>query len=241
MLKFEEFTQSKKCEEFTYRLTEAARGYADFMQIGVVDAHQIFKVVINPEGKRTVAFVAGLHGDEPGGPMGVLKFIENKPYIPKTKRVVIIPLANPTGFLLNTRKTKNGVDLNREFLKDELTGECEIIWNALKDEDLNMLHTIHEDTSLSTFYLYYTHDKKLANDIKDLAKKYFKLFNGDEVNGDKVQDGLVPLPHIKKGTLEDRVLSFGIPYITTETPGKSPMIKRTRFTEEAMKTVIHYI
>lgn len=242
MLKFEEFTQAKKCEEFTHRLTKATEGYADCAQIGVVDDHQIFKVIINPEGERTVAFVAGLHGDEPGGPMGVLKFLENKPPIPKRKRVVIIPLANPTGYMRNTRKNKDDVDLNRKFLEEEMPEECQAVWKGLEDEDLTVLHTLHEDPDQDGFYLYYTHNKPLAEELKELARKYFKVYKDGEMYGDKMVEGLIPLPHIVRGGVEDRVFTkHGIPYITTETPGKAPLSRRSEYTFQAMKRTIHSI
>lgn len=246
MLSFEEFTQTRNCEDFTQQIIDATEGYAELTQIGVVDDHQIFKVVINPEGKRTVAFVAGLHGDEPGGPVGVLEFLKERPYIPKTKRVVIIPLANPTGYKANTRKNKDDVDINRKFNEKELTGEAKAIWEALEDEDLTVFHSLHEDPDLSKFYLYYTHNKKLAEDMRDLARKYFKIYEKDqrkplsgEMYGDKIIDGLIPLPHIKRGTIEDRMLEYSVPYFTTETPGKAPLVKRAKFTKEVMKLVIH--
>lgn len=241
MLSFEQFTQNRNCEDFTQRLVKATEGYADIMQVGIADDHQIFKVVINPKGKRTVAFVAGIHGDEPGGPVGVLKFLEERPYIPETKKVVIIPLVNPTGYKADTRKNKDGDDINRQFFDKTLKGEAKAVVDALEDEDLALFHSLHEDPEFSSFYLYYTHNKKLAEDIRELAKKYFKINDKENIRGDKAFDGLIPLPHIKRGTIEDLMLVHGVPYFTTETPGQAPLAKRAKFTKDAMKLVIHSI
>lgn len=243
MITFEEFSQVRNSENFTKRFVKAAEGYADLMQVGVVDDHQVFKVVINPDGKRTVAFVAGLHGNEPGGPEGVVKFLEEHPYVPSSKKVVIIPLLNPTGYVTNQRRNDDNKDINRQFFKKPLSGEAKIAWDALKDEDLDLFHSLHEDPRFSEFYLYYSHDKKLAQEILELAKKYFKIMgkdkNGTELLRDKLIDGLIPLPHEKSGTIEDLMLEYGVPYFTSETPGLVPLVRRAKFTKEMMKLVIH--
>ncbi len=147
-------------------------------------------------------------------------------------------MANPTGYDQHTRRNKDDEDINRHFFDKKLTGECKVIWNALKDENLALCHTLHEDPDMSSFYLYYTHNKKLAENIRELASKYFKIHNKDgDLYGDKIVDGLIALPHKKSGTIEDRMLEYGVPSITTETPGKVSLIKRVNFTKEVMKMV----
>jgi hypothetical protein len=247
MITFESFQQKRRAEEYNERLIKATEGYAELAQCGTAGNEQIFKVVINPDAKRTVCFIAGLHGNEPAGPLGALKFLEEKIYVPKTKRVVIIPLVNPTGWNANTRETEEGNDLNRMFLDKDLKGECKYIWDAIKDDDILMLHTLHEDPDLKEFYLYYTADKQLAEDIRELASKYFPIYGKSsrepipgEIYKDKIYQGLVPLPHIKRGGIEDKVLEMGIPYITTETPGKANLSRRVKFTKEAMKLDNHH-
>jgi hypothetical protein len=248
MITFESFTNKRRAEEYNKRLAEAVEGYADMMQIGSVGNQQIFKVVVNPDARRTVCFIAGLHGNEPAGPLGVLRFIEEKIHVPRTKRLVILPLVNPTGWENNSRETSEGVDLNRRFLDKELTGECKYVWDAIKDDEILFLHTLHEDPDLKEFYAYYTHDKQLAEDVRELASKYFPIYGKSsrepipgEIYKDKIYEGLVPLPHIKRGGIEDKVLEMGIPYMTTETPGKANLSRRVKFTKEAMKLTMHSI
>ncbi len=160
-------------------------------------------------------------------------------YIPKTHKVVMLPLVNPSGFELDTRENEDGKDINRHFFDEDLAGECRQIWEGIRDENIDLLHTLHEDPGMRSFYVYYTHTKEMAEDIRDLAKKYFKIYGDESIRGDRVHEGLVPLPHVVRGTIEDRFLAGNVPYITTETPGKELLIKRIRFNKEVMKTVIN--
>lgn len=120
------------------------------------------------------------------------------------------------------------------------------MWNALKDEGITFLHTLHEDPDLKEFYLYYTHDKELAEDLRKLASKYFPIYgksNREPIPGelykDKIHEGLIPLPHVVRGGIEDKALGLGIPYVTTESPGKANLSRRIKFNEAAMKLTIH--
>lgn len=247
---FNEFVNNKESLQFNKDLIEASKDYGELIQIGTSDGEQIFKLVINPKAKKTLCCVAGLHGDEKGGPYGVLEFIKSKPYVPKHKKLVIIPLANPYGFKRDKRWCADGVDMNRHFMDDELIGDCKIVWDAIKDENMSLLHTLHEDGRIKSWYCYYTEYKQIAEDLRDLAKKYFPIFSDetrkplkqDEAGdcwGDKIYNGLIPDPISCKNTLEDKVyLEYAIPYITTETPGMANMKKRAEYNFRAIKLIL---
>lgn len=245
---FLEFVNKKKAKAFNERLIKSVEGRANLMQIGTEGSDQIFKIVINPDAKRTICFVAGLHGDEEGGPYGALSYLESDFYVPKNKKVIIIPLANPKGFEMGKRENADDLDINRHFLKKELKDECKIIWDSIKEEDIDLIHTLHEDPGLKTFYLYYTHHLELAKDLRELATKYFDIFAKDKrqpleddvKQSDKVINGIIPLPHTVRGTLEDKCLiEKAIPYIITESPGKVDLKKRIEFNKNAIKTSIN--
>lgn len=247
---FLEFINRKKAKKFNEDLIRLTEGKADLAQIGTEQGDQIFKVVINPAARKTICFVAGIHGDEEAGPLGTLAYLEGNFHVPKHKRVIFIPLANPSGFERNKRENADDIDINRHFLDKELKGECKFLWDALKHENIDLLHTLHEDPDLKTFYLYYTHHKELAEDLRELAKKYFNIFPKDSrqpleaeantVYKDKIYDGLIPLPHVVRGTIEDKCLiEKAIPYITTESPGKVDLKKRINFNRDAIKTSIN--
>jgi len=245
--KFNSLANKKDYEDFRKNLIESAKGYGDIEEISMDDGYEIMRIVINPHGERTAIFVSGIHGDEPGGPYGILKFLRDKIKIPDDKRVIIMPIANPSGFELKTRENKDRIDINRNFMKNKLEGECKCLWEMLQNDEAEVFHTLHEDPDLKSFYCYYSHHKQIAEDIKELARKFFPIFNREtrkpvegELYGDKVVDGLIPLPHVVRGTIEDKILlEKNIPYITTESPGKHPLSRRAKFNCDVMKLVIH--
>jgi hypothetical protein len=245
---FLEFVNRKKAKKFNEDLIRLTEGKCDLMQIGTENNQQIFKVVINPNAKRTICFVAGIHGNEEAGPYGVLSFFESGFHVPSHKRVIIIPLANPWGFEKGKRENADNEDINRHFLEKELKGECKFLWDALKYENIDLLHTLHEDPSTDKFYLYYTHHNELAKDLRELATKYFNIQEDGEAlsvgekqgEGDKIHKGLVPLPHVVRGTIEDKaIIERAIPYITTESPGKVDLKKRIAYNRDAIKMSIN--
>jgi hypothetical protein len=96
--------------------------------------------------------------------------------------------------------------------------------------------------------LYYTHHLELAKDLRELATKYFDIFakekrkplEDDVKHSDKVINGIIPLPHTVKGTLEDKCLiEKAIPYIITESPGKVNLKKRIEYNKNAIKASIN--
>lgn len=248
---FETYARKKELQEFNDKLAHYAKDYAQLKILGEVDGHPIHHLVLNPKGGRTVCFVAGIHGDEIGGPYGVLAFMKQGMRIPENVRVEIVPLANPTGFIKRSRENNEGIDINRKFYEEDLIEECKYVWRVVNKPEMECLHTLHEDLDLKTFYLYYTHHTSLAKGLRDeVAKKYFTIFGSEErkpkpgedheLYSDKVYEGLIPLPHTKRNTVEDRILEqCGVPYITTETPGKATLRSRALCNRDIMKYVIH--
>lgn len=236
---FNEFVNNRETFQFNKDLVEACKGYGQLTEIGESDGESVFKLVLNPNAKKTICFIAGLHGNEKGGPYGVLEFIKNKTHVPKSKKVVIIPLANPYGFKRNQRFCADGFDMNRHFMDDELIGDCKILWEGIKHENIALLHTLHEDPRIKSWYCYHIEHKQIAEDLRELARKYFPIFGKSECWGDKTYEGLIPDPESAKNTIEDKLyLEYAIPYITTETPGLASMKKRANYNKDAMKITI---
>lgn len=67
-------------------------------------------------GENTTLIFGGFHGNERLGIKLVLEFAE---YLhanpPENAKVILVPLVNPDGLLLNTRTNKNRTDINRNF------------------------------------------------------------------------------------------------------------------------------
>lgn len=96
---------------------------------------------------------AGIHGDEPAGPEGLVTWAER--HLDKLRQwpLMLFPCLNPAGLLNNTRANEDGLDLNRLFDK-----ETSLVINALKEllapHRFALALTLHEDYDAQGAYLY---------------------------------------------------------------------------------------
>jgi hypothetical protein len=102
---------------------------------------------------RRVYISAGIHGDEPAGPLALLEMIQADAW-PAGVEFWLCPCLNPTGFFLNTRENEDRKDLNRDYRNSE-TGEvaAHIRWLE-RQPDFDMAFCLHEDWEAQGFYLY---------------------------------------------------------------------------------------
>jgi protein MpaA len=62
---------------------------------------------------------AGMHGDEPAPPWGLLDWFESHADRLTGRPVALVPCFNPHGFAANIRTDHHGEDLNRQFHRDD--------------------------------------------------------------------------------------------------------------------------
>lgn len=96
---------------------------------------------------------AGIHGDEPAGPLAVRELIAAS-LLPAGFNYWIIPCLNPDGFERNTRENEAGIDLNRDYTQQVSPRvRAHVRWlSELPRLDLALL--LHEDWESNGFYLY---------------------------------------------------------------------------------------
>lgn len=108
--------------------------------------------LIRPDSKRTVYLSAGMHGDEPAGPLALLKLLEDGS-LTESCSWYICPVLNPTGLALGTRENFQGLDLNRDYLKQQSAEiASHVAW--LSDKHSDFAISLHEDWESSGFYFY---------------------------------------------------------------------------------------
>lgn len=108
-------------------LRAAHSGYITKQTLGTAtDQTPLYAYYFEPElHENTVIVTAGLHGNERLAVWALFLFLrhlsEEGEKVPALKdlrtstRLVVVPVANPTGFTDTTRQNRNGVDLNRNF------------------------------------------------------------------------------------------------------------------------------
>jgi murein peptide amidase A len=96
---------------------------------------------------------AGIHGDEPAGPLAALRLLQENNWPPDAE-LWLLPCLNPAGFMLNTRENEDGKDLNRDYRHLE-TGEvaAHVRWLE-RQSNFDLTFCLHEDWESHGFYVY---------------------------------------------------------------------------------------
>ena len=104
-------------------------------------------------GRRNVYLSAGIHGDEPAGPLAMVQLLEDNLW-PADVSLYLCPCLNPTGFPHNRRENQLGKDLNRDYLHFETAeARAHVEWLA-QQPAFDVALCLHEDWEANGFYLY---------------------------------------------------------------------------------------
>jgi hypothetical protein len=104
-----------------------------------------------PAAKR-IYLSAGIHGDEPAGPLAALRLLEDNCW--PAAELWLLPCLNPAGLRTNSRGNAGGLDINRDY-RHPRTAEARghIAWLEQQPNfDLTLL--LHEDWEAHGFYCY---------------------------------------------------------------------------------------
>ncbi len=103
--------------------------------------------------RKCVYLSAGIHGDEPAGPLAVLQMLQENRWPPHTD-IWLCPCLNPTGFPLNSRENAQGLDLNRQYLEPAaIEIRAHIAWLE-RQPQFDVSLCLHEDWEAEGFYVY---------------------------------------------------------------------------------------
>lgn len=102
---------------------------------------------------RRVYLSAGVHGDEPAGPLAVRRLLAEDRW-PAPAELWLCPCLNPTGFPLNQRENAAGTDLNRDYRQPRSAEvRAHVGWLA-RQPTFDLTICLHEDWEAHGFYLY---------------------------------------------------------------------------------------
>ena len=103
--------------------------------------------------RPTIYISAGIHGDEPAGPLAGLQLLREDSW-PAGANLLLCPVLNPDGLAGNSRENPSGVDLNRDY-KDPQSPETQahVAWLQTQPAFAVTL-CLHEDWEAQGFYLY---------------------------------------------------------------------------------------
>jgi len=144
-----------------------------------------------------VGIFAGIHGDEPEGVHAIVQFIrllEARPELATGYYLSFYPICNPTGFEDNTRHTRSGKDLNREFWQDSAQPEIRILQAELVSRSFQGLISLHTDDTSTGFYGFArgaTLTKHLIEPALQAAEKLLPRDARSVIDGFKARNGVI--------------------------------------------------
>lgn len=223
---------------------EKGFGLFSIGSVGPCSSYPLFAVCAGGRSaRRSVCFVAGIHGEEPAGPLSILRFLkESRGSDFRSVSVLAFPVVNPYGFDIGRRENYLGLDLNRHFQDDILVGENKAVYSRIRAEDILFLHTLHEDADADRFYLYgYRSCASLVyRKAIGVAGSFFPIDCREVIAGDRAFGGLV-LNDSPGGELESRMVEDGVPFVmASETPGRASLEKRVDCGVSLMKQVMDF-
>ena len=145
-----------------------------------------------PPGMR-IYVSAGIHGDEPAGPLAVRQmFLANS--WPGNVDFWVCPCLNPTGFAVNQRENSIGADLNREYRRPQAREIIAHIAWLERQPCFDLCLCLHEDWESKGFYLYELNPDGLPSLADAIISKVDKVCPRDDseiIDGRKACGGII--------------------------------------------------
>lgn len=108
---------------------------------------------LSPRPATRLYISAGIHGDEPAGPLAALKLLQENLW-PDCAEIFLLPCLNPLGFVRNTRENCQGLDLNRDYRNPQAAStRAHLDW-LQRQPQFDLYLCLHEDWEAQGFYLY---------------------------------------------------------------------------------------
>lgn len=102
---------------------------------------------------RRIYVSAGIHGDEPAGPLAVQRMLEGDRWPPGLE-FWVVPCLNPAGLAANRREGPDGLDLNRDYRHLRCPEvRAHVAWLD-RQPPFSLSFCLHEDWEATGFYLY---------------------------------------------------------------------------------------
>ena len=102
-----------------------------------------------------IGIFGGIHGDEESSAIGAVAFLEHlhrDPELARGYELFVYPACNPTGYADDTRWSRNGADLNREFWRDSSEPEVVVLERQLRNLAFDGIVSLHSDDTSAGLY-----------------------------------------------------------------------------------------
>ncbi len=190
-----------------------------------------------------IGIFATIHGDEPEGALALTRLVaalEKNPELAKGYCLLLYPVCNPTGFEDNTRHSRNGRDLNREFWKESTEPEVRLLETEIWLHAFDGIITLHADNTSDGLYGYVA-GAVLAENLLEPALREAERFlprnQQRQIDGFAARNGVISQSY--PGVLRAPVNMSRPPFeITLETPQKAPLHRQVEAFSVALQTIL---
>ena len=204
--------------------------------------HFIFSDPNSPDPIRLGIFAA-IHGDEPAGALGLVRFLlelAGRPEWASGYSIHAYPVCNPTGFEDNTRCSRRGRDLNRAFWKASPEPEVQLLEKELATRHFDGIIQLHaDDTSDGLYGLVRGHTltENLLRPALAEAGKILPRNTNPAIDGFAARDGII-YKHYEGVLAAPREIE-PVPFeIIFETPHGAPMELQVKAVVVALRTIM---
>jgi murein peptide amidase A len=202
----------------------------------------IFCAAGAPDPIRLGVFGA-IHGDEPSGALAIVRWLlqlARQPEWAANYHITAYPFCNPTGFEDNTRESRRGRDLNREFWKGSAEPEVQILEGELRSGHFHGLIQLHADDTSDGIYGFVRGHTLTENLLRPALLEAGKVLprNIDAtIDGFAARDGIIYQHY--DGVLAAPAEIEPVPFeIIFETPHRAPMEKQVEALLVALRTIM---
>ena len=136
---------------------------------------------------------AGIHGDEPAGPLAALRLLQENCW-PTNVELFLLPCLNPTGFVLNSRENDGRKDLNRDYRHLETEEVSAHIRWLERQPGFDVAFCLHEDWESQGFYVYELnpdHRPSLAGRMVEAVARVCPIDLSPEIEGRDAKGGII--------------------------------------------------
>jgi len=190
-----------------------------------------------------IGIFATIHGDEPEGALALTRFVtllEKARDIAQGYALFLYPVCNPTGFEDNSRTSRNGKDLNREFWQDSTEPEVKYLQSEIWTHAFHGIINLHSDDSTDGLYGFVNGavlSQNLLEPALREAEEFLPRSTETVIDGFPANNGIISqtyhgvlraVPGLKPPPFE----------ITLETPRKAPLHRQVEAFAAALRTVL---
>ncbi|MFO1488222.1 MAG: succinylglutamate desuccinylase/aspartoacylase family protein [Verrucomicrobiota bacterium] len=190
-----------------------------------------------------IGIFATIHGDEPEGALALSRFVnllESNREIAKGYALFLYPVCNPTGFEDNTRHSRSGKDLNREFWRQSTEPEVRWLESEIWTHAFDGIVTLHSDDTSDGLYGFVSGavlSENLLEPALREAERFLPRNRGDVIDGFTAHDGIITdcYPGVLKGLQGVSRPPFEI---TFETPQRTPLHRQVEAFSAALQAIL---